>query len=135
MHVNLICFSIYIDGSSGGLDARVAPEVCAGGGAAWDRQGRAVPHPGDHGNPVPHSPQHCQPPSGVWIDHLSPCLITTPSSDAFNLRHIFDRSSYLFILYKMYDKNKKQQHLKWDRVSILIYSFDYQGSYMYYTCV
>jgi hypothetical protein len=47
---------LYIDVSLGGLDAGVAPEICAGGGAAGYRQGRAVPHPGDHGNRVPHSP-------------------------------------------------------------------------------
>jgi hypothetical protein len=54
-YVNLFLL-LYIDVSLGGLDAGVAPEICAGGGAARYRQGRAVPHPGDHGNRVPHSP-------------------------------------------------------------------------------
>ena len=50
---------------TGGLDAGVAPAVRAGGGAAWHRQGCALPDPGDHGDRVPHTPQHCQPPPGT----------------------------------------------------------------------
>lgn len=52
---------------AGGLDAGVAPAVRAGGGAARDRQGRAVQDPGAHGHRVPHSPQHRQPSPGLYI--------------------------------------------------------------------
>ena len=52
---------------TGGLDAGVAPAVRAGGGAAWHRQGCALPDPGDHGDRLPHTPQHCQPPPGTYI--------------------------------------------------------------------
>lgn len=51
---------------AGGLDAGAAPTVRAGGGAAGDRQGGAVPDPGAHGQRVlPHAPQHRQPSPGT----------------------------------------------------------------------
>ncbi|RRT34523.1 hypothetical protein B296_00049223 [Ensete ventricosum] len=72
-----------------GLDAGAAPEIRAGGGAAGDRQSSALEDFGAHGDRLPHSAQHRQPPTGT----ASP----TPSASFFFLLPCAARNNCSFL--------------------------------------